>query len=148
MRFSILQKLTGLGGLPTGQVVGSGAAAAAVQQLLAELPELLLAAVLDAGSGEVLAGVASTRHYQPAAVAGPATAVVQQLRALLAAQGLPPAELHEAVLTLATQLHVLQLTADGQQLLYLAVDARDTNLAIARQLAATATAQLASQLPN
>lgn len=137
MRIPFLQKLTGL---PAGQVTGSGPAAEAVRHLLQELPELLLAAVLDTQSGTVLAGLAATRDYQPGAVAGPAGVVLQQLRAATS----PDAGLQELVLTLTTQLHVLRPVATGHQLLYLAVDARDTNLAIARQVAAEAAALLGS----
>lgn len=141
MKLPLWQKLTGLGGTPTGQVVGSGMAGAALQHLLGQLPELLLAAVVETGTGTVVAAYAATRQYQPAAVAGPATAALEQLYAALAAQSLAPAELREVVLTLSSQLHVLRPVAGGQRLLYLAADARDTNLAIARQLAAE-TAEL------
>ncbi|MGI4833225.1 MAG: hypothetical protein ACRYFK_07150 [Janthinobacterium lividum] len=142
MKIPFLQKLTNLGGPPPRQVVGSGAAATALHHLLAELPELLLAAVLDTRRGELLASYAATRSYPPAAIAGPAAAMVQQVQAGLAAQGQPAGELHELVLTLSTQLHLLRLGPGGQQLLYLAVEARDTNLALASQLAEQAAAHL------
>lgn len=143
MKLSFLHKLSSLVGAPTGQVVGREPAAAALRHLLAELPELLLATVLDTARGEVLASVAPAQGYPPSAIAGPALAVVRQVQAGLAAQGAPSTEqLCEVVLTLGTQLHLLRLGAGGQQLLYLAVETRDTNLAIARQLAAEAADHL------
>ena len=36
--------------------------------------------------------------------------------------------------TLASQLHLLRLGADGQHLLYLMVEEHDTNLALAREI--------------
>lgn len=139
MKIPFLQKITSLGSPAAGQVVGSGSAAASLRYLLAELPELLLAAVFDTAKGEVLASYTATRNSQATALAAPVAAVVQQLRAGLAAQGQAPSELSEVVLTLTSQLHLLRLQPQGQQLLYLAVEARDTNLAIARQLVAQAT---------
>ncbi|MGI4737281.1 MAG: hypothetical protein ACRYG7_19115 [Janthinobacterium lividum] len=147
MKIPFLQRFPLLGGPPIGQVVaGTGpsaaGAAAALQHLLAELPDLLLAAVLEVATGHLLATYASERTYQPSLLAAPVAAVVQQLRANQASQGLAAEELQELVLTLPSQLHLLRLRPGGQHLLYLAVDTHDTNLAIARQLMEQAIAQL------
>ncbi|RZJ92631.1 MAG: hypothetical protein EOO60_06970, partial [Hymenobacter sp.] len=149
MKIPFLRNLPGLNGPPVRQVALSSSqpqalvAATALHQLLAELPELLLAAVLEVGSGQLLATYASERSYQPAPLAAPLMAIVQQLQASYAAQpALRDEQLHEVLLTLAGQLHLLRLCPGGQYLLYLAVDAHDTNLALARALVQQATDQL------
>lgn len=141
MKLPFLRNLPGLSAPPVRRVVGPGtgplatAAAVALQQLLAELPELLLAAVLEVASGQPLATYAAERSYQPSLLAAPVTAVV---RALSASQAPAAEQLREVVLTLASQLHLTQLAPGGQYLLYLAVESHDTNLALLRQLASQA----------
>jgi len=137
MNLPFLRYLPGLGSPPTHQVVpGSGpqsaTAVAALRYLLAELPELLLAAVLDLPTGQLLATYATERHYQPSLIAAPLAAVVRQ--AQLMRQGQADEELDEVLLTLATQLHLVRLRPGGQQALFVAISSHDTNLALARQL--------------
>ncbi len=138
MNLPFLRYLPGLGGPPARQVVAGPApqanrAATALRYLLAELPELLLAAVLDLPTGQLLATYATERSYQPSLLAPTVVAVVQQ--AALLRQGQPDARLEEILLTLSSQLHLLRLRPGGQQVLFLAIGSHDTNLALARQLA-------------
>ncbi|MVN76092.1 hypothetical protein GO988_07125 [Hymenobacter sp. HMF4947] len=149
MKIPFLRHLPLLGGPPIRQVVaGTGSqapgAAAALQHLLTELPDLLMAAVLEVATGQLLATYAAERDYQPSLLATPVVAVVRQLQANQAAQGPAAEELEEVVLTLSSQLHLLRLRPGGQQFLYLAVDIRDTNLAIARELMRQAIEQIDS----
>ncbi|MBO2033224.1 hypothetical protein J4D99_17630 [Siccationidurans ginsengisoli] len=101
--------------------------------LLTELPELLLAAVLDLPSGQLLATYAAERTYQPSLLAPSVAAVVQQ--AYLLSHGQADEEPVEVLLTLASQLHLVRLWPGGRQALFLAVASHDTNLALLRQLA-------------
>lgn len=148
MKIPFLRHLPLLSGPPIRQVVaGAGhhladGATAALQHLLTELPDLLLAAVLEVATGQPLATYAAERDYQPSLLATPTAAAVRQLQASQAAQGPAAEALQEVVLTLPSQLHLLRLRPGGQQFLYLAVDTRDTNLAIARQLMQQAIEQL------
>jgi hypothetical protein len=125
--------------LPVCYVIGgsgsipSGPAEAALKYLLAELPELLLAAVLDLPSGHLVATYAAERAYQPSLLAPSVAAVVQQ--AYLLGQGQDDEEPVEMLLTLASQLHLVRLRPGGRQALFLAVGSHDTNLALLRQLA-------------
>lgn len=138
MKIPFLQRLPGWLSPPVRQVVASTkseAEAALLQQLLAELPDLLLAAVLDLATGQALATYAAEAAYQPARPGLAAAEALRQLQAGLAAQGQPATELHELILTLPSQLHLLRLRPGGQQVLYLVADAHDTNLALLRQLA-------------
>lgn len=140
MTIPFLRRLTGLSGSRIQQVVTgrdsrSLAAKTAIDQLLEHLPELLVAAVLDVASGTSLASYATERRYQSATMTAAVVAAAQQVQASLTSQDASPDEqLQEMLLTLSSQLHLSCLGAHGQ-LLYLAVDMHDTNLAIARQLA-------------
>ncbi|QKG58036.1 hypothetical protein GKZ68_16260 [Hymenobacter sp. BRD128] len=139
MKLPFLRYLPGLGSPPVRQVVGApgsisnSPAEAALHYLLAELPELLLAAVLDLPTGQLRATYAADRAYQPSLLAASVAAVVQQ--AQLLGQGQAGEEPAEVLLTLASQLYLVRLRPGGQQVLYLAVGSHDTNLALLRQLA-------------
>ena len=141
MKLPFLRYLPGLGSPPLRQVVGgpgtpSAPAEAALRYLLAELPELLLAAVLHLPTGQLQATYAAERTYQPSLLAAPVAAVVQQATRL--GQGQVDEEPVEILLTLASQLHLVRLRPGGQQALYLAIGSHDTNLALLRQLAQNA----------
>lgn len=138
MKIPFLQHLPGWRTPPVQRVVASAkseAEAAVLRQLLAELPDLLLAAVLDLATGQPLATYAAEAAYQPARPALAAAEALRQLQAGLAAQGQPATELQEVILTLPSQLHLLRMRPGGRQFLYLVADAHDTNLALVRQLA-------------
>jgi hypothetical protein len=136
MKLPFLRYLPGLGSPPVRQVVGGPGtpATAALHYLLSELPELLLAAVLDLPTGQLLATYAAERGYQPSLLATPVAAVVQ----LLQQQSPAPEQPAEILLTLASQLHLVRLRPGSQQVLFLAVGSHDTNLALLRQLAENA----------
>lgn len=139
MKLPFLRYLPGLGSPPLRQVVGgpgtpSIPAEAALRYLLNELPELLLAAVLDLPTGQLLATYAAERNYQPSLLAAPVATVVQ----LLQQQGQAIEEPVEILLTLASQLHLVRLRAGSPQVLFLAIGSHDTNLALLRQLAENA----------
>ena len=139
MKLPFLRYLPGLGGPPVRQVVGgpgtpSAPAAAALHYLLSELAELLLAAVLDLPTGQLLATYAAERSHQPSLLAAPVAAVVQ----LLQQQSPAPEQPVEVLLTLASQLHLVRLRSGSQQVLFLAIGSHDTNLALLRQLAENA----------
>lgn len=151
MKLPFLRYIPGLGSPPVRQVAAgsgphTGPAIAALHHLLAELPELLLAAVLDLPTGQLLATYATERHYQPSLVVAPLAAVVQQ--ATLLGQLQTADELQEILLTLSGQLHLLLVRPGGQQALYLAIGSHDTNLAIARQLAQQAMQVLTAGHPD
>jgi hypothetical protein len=140
MTIPFLRHLPGLNGSRTQQVVTgrdsrAAAAKAAIDQLLEHLPDLLVATVVDVVSGTPLASYAAERRYQSTALTAAVVAAAQQVQANLATQeDSATNQLHEILLTLSGQLHLSCLGAHGQ-LLYLAADSHDTNLAIARQLA-------------
>lgn len=147
MNISFLRRLPGLGGRPLHQLVvaataDAAGASAALQHLLTELPELLMAAVVTSNSALVLASYTTEQHLWPGTAAASWTAIVQQLQAAQLAQGQGQEQVEEVLTTLASQLHLLRLEPGGQHLLYLAIEARDSNLALAREVMRQAIALL------
>jgi hypothetical protein len=144
MNIPFLSKLTGpalhkvVGAGPTG--AGRTAAEQVLHRTLQGLPELLAAAVVHIDSGQVLASYTTTRELNPEKVAAFNAEVVRQQRLALGALRLPGEALEDILISLRTQLHLLRVLADGQRLLYVAVDCRDTNLGIAREVLRTCEA--------
>lgn len=139
MNLPFLRHLPGLGRRPLHRIVTENpaeatGAEATLQHLLAELPELLLAAAVEVSSGRVLASYTS----QPQLWAGTAApfwaAMVQQLQASQVAQQQAQEQPEELLITLQAQLHLLRLRSDGRYFLYLVVGTHDTNLALAREI--------------
>jgi len=116
-------------------------AAQVVQQVLAELPELLAVAVVDVASGTNLAAHA-TATINPNTAAAFNAEVVKLKRKAIAAMHLVGEQLDDILVTLSSQLHLLQLTADGRRFIYLVVGAHSTNLGIAREVLRTQVSQL------
>ena len=105
-----------------------------IQYLLDELPDLLMAAVVDVATGKPLASYTTDRDLRPGSVVGFDAAAVRQVQASLLVQGLTEETLEEILLTLPSQLHLLRLVPGGHTFICLAVDCLDTNLAIAREV--------------
>ena len=140
MNIPFLKQLQRLTGAAANQIVVAStspegqSAEQAMQHLLAELPDLLMAAVVEVATGKPLATYTAERTLRPAIVAGFNAEAVRQVRASLAAQGTDSESLEEMLFTLPSQLHLLRLTPSGHLFIYLAVDYRDTNLGIAREI--------------
>ncbi|WP_022825201.1 hypothetical protein [Hymenobacter norwichensis] len=106
-------------------------AAQVVQQVLAELPELLAVAVVDVASGANLAAHA-TAAIEPGTAASFNAEVVKLKQKAMTALKLTGECLNDILITLSNQLHLLQLTPDGSRFIYLVVATQSTNLGIAR----------------
>jgi len=139
MQIPFLQRLQALTGpavnkvVPTAASPEAEAAEQALQRMLADLPELLGAAVVDVDSGQALATYTTARELNLGKVLGFNAEVVRQQRQAMQALLLPAEEqLEEILITLNTQLHLLRLLPNSQRFLYVVVDSRDTNLGIAR----------------
>ncbi|SHJ38390.1 hypothetical protein SAMN02745146_2986 [Hymenobacter daecheongensis DSM 21074] len=107
-------------------------AEATVAALRAELPELLAVAVIDLERGEALASFSSVAGLSPAKAAPYNAEVVRQKRRALEALQLQGEKIEDILITLREQLHLLRISHNEQEVLYLAVNSHDTNLAIAR----------------
>lgn len=138
MAFDFFQRIPFIGGAATHKVVpvAAGAEGAAAEQLLQELlnymPEMLAAALVQVETGRALATYATAREYNLNKAASCNAALVRQARHALIALNLTDEYIEDILVTLDSQWHLLRLLPDGERLLYLVVDSRDTNLALAR----------------
>ncbi|MBC6612257.1 hypothetical protein H8B15_15115 [Hymenobacter sp. BT507] len=144
MQIPFLNRLQSLSGAVINKVVpaGNGAehqeAAQVLQRVLEGLPELVAAAVVQIDSGQAVATYTTSRDFNPAKIAGFNAALVRgQYNVLAALQPDSDEQLEEIVITLPTQLHLLRILTNKQQFLYVAVESRDTNLGIAREVMRT-----------
>jgi len=105
----------------------------AVQNILNDLPGLLAVAVVDISSGMSLASHTNS-NINPDTAAAYNTEVVKQKQKAIAALKLQGETIDDVLITLTNQLHLLKLVNDGKKFIYLVVNPRDTNLAIAREV--------------
>jgi predicted regulator of Ras-like GTPase activity (Roadblock/LC7/MglB family) len=110
--------------LPAGQ---------AVQNIINDLPGLLAVAVVDISSGMSLASH-SNSSINPDTAAAYNTEVVKQKQKAIQALKLQGETIDDVLITLNNQLHLLKIVNDGKKFIYLVVNSRDTNLAIAREV--------------
>jgi predicted regulator of Ras-like GTPase activity (Roadblock/LC7/MglB family) len=104
-----------------------------VQEIMAELPTLLAVAVVETETGMPLASHTNIADFDIETAAAYNTEVVKAKLKAIAALKLNQT-LQDILLTLTDQLHLLKLSSTGDKFIYLAVNARDTNLAQARQI--------------
>jgi hypothetical protein len=62
------------------------------------------------------------------------TEVVKQKQKAMAALKLQGETMDDILITLTNQLHLIKLVGDGKKFIYLVVNSRETNLAIAREV--------------
>jgi len=105
----------------------------AVQNILNDLPDLLAVAVVDISSGMSLASH-SNSSINPDTAAAYNTEVVKQKQKAISALKLQGEAVDDVLITLTNQLHLLKLVNEGKKFIYLVVNPRDTNLAIAREV--------------
>jgi predicted regulator of Ras-like GTPase activity (Roadblock/LC7/MglB family) len=105
----------------------------AVQNILNELPGLMAVAVVDISSGMSLASHTNST-INPDTAAAYNTEVVKQKQKAIGALKLQGETIDDVLITLTNQLHLLKLVNDGKKFIYLVVNPRDTNLAIAREV--------------
>lgn len=106
----------------------------AVQNILADLPSLVAVAVVDTTSGMSLASHSNSPSINPDTAAAYNTEVVKQKQKAMSALKLSGESIEDILITLSNQLHLLKLNAAGNKFLYLVVNSRETNLAIAREV--------------
>lgn len=112
----------------------SNAAGQAVQNIINELPQLVAVAIVDAQSGMCLASHSTSPTLNPETAAAYNTEVVKQKQKAMAALKLQGEQIDDILITLTNQLHLINLLDDGKKFIYLAVNKRDINLAIARDV--------------
>jgi len=105
-----------------------------VQQIIDSLPSLMAVAVVDIQSGMALASHSNVPNLNPETAAAYNTEVVKQKQKAMTALKLSGERIDDILITLSNQIHLLNLTDDGKKFIYLVVNSRETNLAIARDV--------------
>jgi len=141
MNFTFFNHLLSVSGLVPNKIIVSAAEAERngiellMQHLLAELPDMLMAAVVEVGNGRALATYTCERNYRVSTAVSHNAEIIRQTQSMLRALSLTGEEVEEVLITLPSQAHLIRLFPDNRQrFVYLAVDCRDTNLAIAREV--------------
>lgn len=104
-----------------------------VEGILQDLPGLMAVAVVDTNSGMSLASHSNTPSINPDTAAAYNTEVVKQKQKAMSALKLAGETIEDILITLTNQIHLLKLT-ENNKFIYLVVNSRDTNLAIAREV--------------
>ena len=105
----------------------------AVQNILNDLPGLMAVAIVDINSGMSLASHSNSGITPETAAAYNTEVVKQKLKAMNALK-LQGETIDDILITLTNQLHLIKLVGDSKKFIYLVVNSRDTNLAIAREV--------------
>jgi hypothetical protein len=113
-----------------------------VQNVIDELPTLMAVAVVDVTSGMSLASHTNSPNINPDTAAAYNTEVVKQKQKAMSALKLTGEVIEDILITLSNQLHLLKLNSNGTKFIYLVVNQRDTNLAIAREVLRSHSASL------
>jgi|SRR6476661_3249609 len=106
----------------------------AVQNIINDLPQLIAVAVVEVQSGMCLASHSNSPTFNPETAAAYNTEVVKQKQKAMGALKLTNEKIDDILITLSNQIHLINLLEDGRKFIYLAVNQRDTNLAIARDV--------------
>jgi predicted regulator of Ras-like GTPase activity (Roadblock/LC7/MglB family) len=113
-----------------------------VQSVMDDLPGLVAIAVVDITSGMALASHSNSPSLNPETAAAYNTEVVKQKQKAMSALKLSGENIEDILITLTNQLHLIKLAHNGTKFIYLVVNSRETNLAIAREVLRTSADQL------
>ena len=127
--FNNLRKVVTAEDAPAGPRAGQ-----VIDKLLADLPELLMACVVDLQSGRVLASYTTAANLNPNKISLLYAKLLRQTAAALAARRLIGGPLTDITLLLDDQLHAVRPAADGQTYCFLAVHSANASLGIVREL--------------
>ncbi|WBO83775.1 hypothetical protein [Hymenobacter yonginensis] len=105
-----------------------------VQDVITDLPGLVAIAVVDVNSGMSLASHSNSPALNPDTAAAYNTEVVKQKQKAMSALKLQGESIQDILISLTNQLHLIRLNDNGSKFIYLVVNSRDTNLAIARDV--------------
>lgn len=112
----------------------SSPAGKAVENIISDLPSLVAVAVVDATSGMSLASHSNSPSINPDTAAAYNTEVVKQKQKAMSALKLSGEKIEDILISLSSQSHLIKLNDTGNKFIYLVVNSRDTNLAIAREV--------------
>lgn len=124
-------------------VVAEGADAAAprvLEGLLHELPELLLACVVEVASGKILASYTTHASYNPNHLSLRYAKLLATMQQAVASGAWPGGPLTDLTLVLDDQLHHLRPLRAGSWYCFVAVQTADANLALTKEVVRRCTA--------
>ena len=107
---------------------------AVIEGLLQELPDLLMACVVNAQSGRVLASYTVSAAYNPNQISLRNAKLLRIMDEALMANAWPGGPLTDISVMLEDQLHHLRPMNDGKWYCFLAVHTADANLGIAKEI--------------
>ncbi|RPD49992.1 hypothetical protein DNI29_04135 [Hymenobacter sediminis] len=105
-----------------------------IQNVRADLPEMLMACVVEVHSGKVLASYTTSATLNPNQVSLRYAKLLRQTSDILAKRQIPGGALTDMTMMLEDQLHTLRPLRNGQWYCYLAIRFADANLAIALEV--------------
>lgn len=105
-----------------------------LEALLRELPELLLACVVEVDSGKVLAYYTTRTAYSPHHISLRYARLLRSSHQTLATQAWITGPLTDITVVLDEQLHYLRPLHAGQWYCFVAVHTADTNLALLKEV--------------
>jgi len=105
-----------------------------VDAIITDLPGLMAVAVVDVTSGMALASHTNSPSINPETAAAYNTEVVKQKQKAMSALKLTNETIEDILISLTNQLHLIKLNPAGNKFIYLVVNSRETNLAIAREV--------------
>jgi hypothetical protein len=105
-----------------------------LEGLLADLPELLMACVVEVASGKMLASYTTHKDYNPNYISLRYAKILRSMSEALASGAWPGGPLLDSTLMLDDQLHHLRPLHNGQWYCMLAVRTADANLGIAKEI--------------
>ena len=125
----VLKKITG-GGIPAL----AEPARRAVEGILQQLPDLLMAYVADVATGNILAAYTSHRDYNPNQVSLRNARIFGRLADALAGKPWLGGPVQDLTVVLDDQLHHLRLCGGGKQYCFVAVLTAEANLGIVKTI--------------
>jgi hypothetical protein len=105
-----------------------------VQGLLSDLPSLIAVAVVDVGTGMMLASHSNYARFNLDLAAAYNTQVVKQSLKAMKDVSSSTGKLEEILVTVADQLHLIKLLLKEEVFVFLAVNSLDINMAMATQM--------------
>lgn len=102
--------------------------------LLSDLPSLIAVAVVDVGTGMLLASHSNYARFNLDLAAAYNTQVVKQSLKSMKDVSSSTGKLEEILVTVADQLHLIKLLPKEEVFVFLAVNSLDINMAMATQM--------------
>lgn len=105
-----------------------------VNNVKENIPGYLAISVAEMASGESLISHSEDPNFDPALASAYNVEIINAKRSAMKALGLSDESLHDINFKLSSHIHVINISANGDYFVYLAVDSKKANLALTRTL--------------